>query len=733
MKKYLIIALLLCFSLALSGHSGCNQAGKNVPEELKTYAKEWAHPNKDYSNTRATTDSAINASNVKSLGLEWSFAMPYSGAWGAAATNPVVQNGLVYVQDLMSNVFCFELATGKLKWKKEYMLSNIGPNGVFVAYGKVFCTKGPQSVAALDMNGTELWSTKIAEKLTEGIDIAPVAYGNHVFVSTVPGSSNENFYTGGVGGVLFALDQETGKPTWTFKTVDSENLWGNPKVNSGGGAWYPAAIDDANGTMYWAIANPAPWPGTKEFPNGSSRPGNNLYTNSLVALDHEDGKMHWYKQVVPHDLFDFDFHVSPILAEIEIGGKKVEVIIGAGKMGKVFCFERETGNILWTTPVGKHENDELKELPANKITRVYPGPLGGVETPMAFADGVIYVAVDNLFGDYQPDKFIGSTFNIAKGTGELVAIKALSGEILWKVDLPSLNVGAATVVNDIVFTATNDGTIYAFGKKDGSRLWHYKTPSGINGWPAVAGDMIVWPAGFGGTPTLLAFKLGTKPKGPSIKITKPDITKPVNEGAIEVYVDVGEFLLVNKMGQPKVAGEGHIHYYLDVTPPTAPGKPSVTAKGTFVPSVEKEYAWKNVKPGKHTFYAQLVNNDHTPLEPPVVASLEVNVVKKGTPAKDPAKGFNLAVEANSMAFNVSEIVVPSDTKIIVTFKNLDTGIPHNFAVYKDASMKDKIFVGKIIRGVDTVTEEFISPKETGVYYFQCDIHRSLMNGKFIVK
>src|SRR5450830_1913171 len=259
--------------------------------------------------------------------------------------------------------------------------------------------------------------------------------------------------------------------------------------------------------------------GTKEFPNGSSRPGPNLYTNSIVALNQSDGKLLWYNQVLPHDLFDYDLQISPILASLDINRAKTDIIIGAGKMGKVFAFDRKTGKTIWETAVGDHLNDTLKELPEVN-TKVSPGPIGGVETCMAYSDGIVYVPVVNMVVEYTPSEFVAKSFDFSTATGELVAIDAATGKILWDNKLDSLNVGAATIVNDLVFTATFNGKIYAFNSKTGEKVWEYQAPGGINGWPAVKGDTIIFPVGMGKTPELIAFKIGSSGRQP-VETTAP--------------------------------------------------------------------------------------------------------------------------------------------------------------------------------------------------------------------
>ena len=496
----LIIVSLLFWMIS------CTTSG-GMPSEVKKYANDWPTANQNFSNTRAAANSKIDSSNVSTLGVTWSFPIKGISEWGAATTNPLILGNTVYFQDLKSNVYAVDFKSGKQLWMKEYNEDSGAPSGLSVGYGKIFAMKGHFEIVALDMKGSELWKSTISEDPNIGVDIQTTVYGGMVYVSSVPGLSNENFYKGGAFGVLYALDEKTGKITWSFDTIDSKDIWGNPEVNSGGGAWYPPAIDPTTNILYWGIGNPAPWPGTAEFPNGSSRPGPNLYTNSIVALNQSDGKLLWYNQVLPHDLFDYDLQISPILASVDIDGTKTDIIIGAGKMGKVYAFDRNTGQTIWETAVGSHLNDTLTELPEG-ITKVSPGPLGGVETCLAYSDGIVFVPVVNMVVEYTPSEFVATSFDFSTATGELVAIDAATGKILWDNKLDSLNVGAATVVNDLVFTSTFNGKIYAFNNKTGEKVWEYQAPGGINGWPAVKGDTIIFPVGMGENPVLLAFKIG---------------------------------------------------------------------------------------------------------------------------------------------------------------------------------------------------------------------------------
>ncbi len=242
---------------------------------------------------------------------------------------------------------------------------HLGPNGVAVDQGKVFVTSSMQTIAALDAaTGAPLWSVRIPSPTTQGITQQLTAYNGTLYLSTIPGTApkEDQFYQGGSMGILYAFDEQTGSVKWSFNTVQNGNLWGNPKVNSGGGAWYPPAVDTSTGTTYWGTGNPGPVPGNAQYPNGSSRPGPDLYTDSELAIS-SSGKLLWYQQITPHDNFDHDFEASPILTTATIQGTQRQLVIGAGKEGEVVAFDAQTGAVLWKTAVGLHLNDEIQSVP----------------------------------------------------------------------------------------------------------------------------------------------------------------------------------------------------------------------------------------------------------------------------------------------------------------------------------------------------------------------------------
>lgn len=481
---------------ARSGPSG-STVGQAAPEDQLS-DEDWSSPGRDLRGNRAVTDSPINSTTIDGLTEAWRVELPGAGAYGNAASGPVIVGDTVVVQDLTSTVRAIDLRTGAVRWTRPYELFSIGPNGPAVGYGRVYVAKGTKEIAALDLEtGAEVWTRNLTTTPTQGIDIQPQVFGGMVYASTVP-ISLEGQYTGGDRGMLYA-DAATGDTRWSFDTVKGEDLWGDATVNSGGGAWYTPTVDVDTGTIYWGIANPAPFPGIEGRPNGSSRPGPNLYTDSVVALDAATGALRWYHQAVEHDLFDRDL-VHTMLVRVA----DHDVVIGTGKLGRVLGLDPASGDLLWDTDVGVHHNDELLELTGP--TEVLPGTFGGVLTPPAAADGVVYVAVINAPSTLEPDKpsYIGS--DLGKRPGNVVAVSASDGAVLWSVDIAGDPLGGTTVLGDLVLTATADGLLIALDRATGRQVWTHQAPGGLNGWPAASGDVLVWPIGLASPAMLVGFK-----------------------------------------------------------------------------------------------------------------------------------------------------------------------------------------------------------------------------------
>jgi alcohol dehydrogenase (cytochrome c) len=439
---------------------------------------DWPAANGDLASTRAARGPSLEGGAARRLRVRWRFRLRGEvGFSGVYASTPVVSAGRVYLQDLNSNVYALDLATGRLVWSHRYARPDGGPNGVAVADGLILGNTDTTAFALDARTGRERWHTRLTGSANP-ITIAPLAARGLVYTSA-------NGQAAGGRGTLFALDLQTGAVRWRFDTIEKPFRF--PQESSGGGAWYPPSVD-SGGRVYFGISNPYPWGGTRKRPNGGMYPGPVRYTDSLVVLAGKTGKLLWFDQVTPHDIRDYDFQLSPILAG--------DAVIGAGKAGRVIAWSRNSHERLWETEVGLHRND-TGPLPGRPVS-VCPGLLGGVETPMAYASSRVFVPVVDLCFDesaYGTSSLAFFGKDYSKGTGGLVALDTSTGRRLWARRFPSPNFGCATVAGDVVFTATYDGNVYGFSTSTGSTLFRARTRAGINSCPAVAGDTLLVGAG----------------------------------------------------------------------------------------------------------------------------------------------------------------------------------------------------------------------------------------------
>ena len=496
-------------------------------------AAAWTLPGGNLQNTRDVA-SPITSSDVTKLGVAWCVPVESTGLAKSAgladgyATTPVVVHGVVYTQDLESNVMAIRLATGTVLWRHNYSSPNGGPDGVNVVGGIVFAATNHAAVALSAATGRQLWSRTLIGNDREGIDMAPGYNHGTVYVSTVPVNPTVGQYLGGAKSTLWALNARTGAPEWSWDEV--QDLWGKPALNSGGGLWDPPSFDSA-GNVYLGIANPGPigqgpWP--HGYPWGTSRPGPDLYTDSVVKLSPQ-GKLLWYYQLTPHDLYDWDLQNSPVLTTAH--GQPV--VIDGGKAGILIELSAQTGKLVWKLPVGVHtghENDGLLTEHATPTSRIplpakfilEPGVFGGVESQLASNGSTTFAAVNNLAVPMTAHGVAedGQAFKaaIAKATGEMVAVDQDTGKVEWDDKLPSSPYGAAAITNNVVFTTTYNGYLYAFNTASGAVL--LKTPlSALSNAPVtIDGDYVIAGAGSATSKSqqalIIAYKLGARGKLP---------------------------------------------------------------------------------------------------------------------------------------------------------------------------------------------------------------------------
>jgi outer membrane protein assembly factor BamB len=441
----------------------------------------WWTANGDRTSTRATTVTSISARTASRLERRWRFRLPHRpNSFGATTANPVVAGDTIYVQDTSSNVYALDRTTGRLRWQHRYVANNDGPNGVAVV-GRRLYTETDTTALALDAEtGRTLWSHRLVGRFEQYVAIPPVVDRGRVYYAT------QGFPPGGRG-AIYALSAKTGKQVWRFDTI--ARPWAH-SFAGGGGAWNQVSIDE-HGDVYAGVANPGPWGGTKTYPNGAAFRGDALYTDSLVVLSGPTGKLIWHDQVTKHDVRDYDFHLSPVLATA--GGRKL--VIGGGKAGRIVAWDRATHARRWTRAVGTHLHD-LGPLPPTKV-KVCPGHLGGALTGMAYADGLIFVPVVELCSRAESAITSPSAFarDPAEGKGVLYALDATTGKTVWRRQLRSAPFGCATVARDAVILPTYDGHLTVYAARTGRTLWRTQLTAGNNSCPAVSGGLLVVSAG----------------------------------------------------------------------------------------------------------------------------------------------------------------------------------------------------------------------------------------------
>ncbi|MGH2935750.1 MAG: PQQ-binding-like beta-propeller repeat protein [Gaiellaceae bacterium] len=466
MKAFLhTVAILVALTaLQLSDHAG----------------GPWPSANGGLASQRASNATVLDARTIPRLRVLWRFRFARGAVkFGAITANPIIVGNTVYIQDSSSSVYALDGRTGALRWEHRLAEHNDGPNGLTIVDGRLYTATDTTAFALDATTGKQFWAHRLANRYEQFVAIAPVVDRGRVYYST------QGFPSGGRG-AIYALSAATGELVWRFQTIPKP--WPHPQAG-GGGAWDPLSVD-ANGNVYAGIANPSPWGGSKLLPNGRAFSGPALYTDSLVVLAGASGRLLWYDQVTRHDIRDYDFQVSPILAALD--GRPV--VFGAGKAGRVVAWDRATHARIWSRAVGTHLHD-LGPLP-RRPTTVCPGFLGGVETPMAYARGRLFVPVVELCTRESaittPSAFARPP---TQGKGTLYALDAKTGRTVWQRHLGSPPFGCATVAHDAVIVPMYDGHMVALSTADGKRIWRATLPDGNNSCPAVGRDLLVVAAG----------------------------------------------------------------------------------------------------------------------------------------------------------------------------------------------------------------------------------------------
>jgi alcohol dehydrogenase (cytochrome c) len=507
-RRALVVATVITIALLVAACGGSRSAGHTAaasahactvlegsPGALgRVTGAAWPDPNGDLANTRDATSSRISTSNVSRLKQAWSFKLTGTAAktvqaYGSLTAAPIVTGGVVYIQDLHSDVYAISLSTGKLRWEyrcDQLELSGPGPNGVAVANGRVYGLT-PTAAFALDAStGRPAWTDAHLLRAGQGtFGIQPAVANGRVYLGSQYGS-------GPGGGVLMALNAATGAKLWTFDTVTGPEP-GVRSLGLGAGGVWETPLVSSDGSVTFGIGNPYQSPA-----QAIAHPARILYTDSDVNLDAATGTIHWYYQGVPDDFKDYDMQTSPLATSVG----HTAVVIGSGKMGIVYEMNARTGRLLWKTPVGEHnghdDDGQLALTHQLKITAPYtiaPGSLGGVLTNLASAGNTVYVVTMDLPLTYPSLKLPTATKPAGPPRGEIEALSLATGKVEWDTRLPTLPVGATTVSKNLVFTTLYNGVLVAVNRATGAIVNRTMLPASTNAPIAIAGATLIVPAG----------------------------------------------------------------------------------------------------------------------------------------------------------------------------------------------------------------------------------------------
>ena len=497
----------------------------NVPQARLNGADKdsanFLHSNMNYAQTRYYPGAQINAGNVSKLRPAFTFQ---TEVLESMQTAPVVVDGIMFITTSYNHVYALDAVTGKEFWHYKHKQGPVttyccGPNnrGVAILGDRVFMGTLDAKLVALDAKtGKLLWSTQIADpEAGYSETMAPVAVDGMILIGTNGGEY-------GIRGFVKSYDANDGKLLWTFNTVPEkghEGVWAvNDATNRnmlrdiagekaqlakqggdfyktlGGGVWMAPAVDRETGTAFFVVGNPSP------DLYGKERPGDNLYTDSIVAVDLKTGAYKWHYQYIAHDVWDLDA-VSPVILTEAKGkdGKMRKVAIHGGKTGHVYVHDRSTGELIrFSEAMVPQEN--MWVLPTKDGARMLPGANGGVEwSPMAINPKHRLAYAANL---HQPmtyhveeSKYPGGklwlggafkTIAAEKQWGRLAAVNIDTGKMAWKFDTEQPLIGGVlATAGDLVFNGEGNGLFRAFHAKTGKKLWEYQAGAGVNA-PAVS-------------------------------------------------------------------------------------------------------------------------------------------------------------------------------------------------------------------------------------------------------
>jgi alcohol dehydrogenase (cytochrome c) len=511
------VRTLPLLAVTLLGLSAAGPVAAQVSYErilnAKSEPESWLTYNGSYMSQRYSGLSQITPRNVADLQMKWMLPDQVFGAW---QSNPIVFDGVMYLTERPNDVMAVDPVTGRMFWLYSYtpdqsarVCCGANNRGVAVLGDKVVMGTLDAHLIAIDrIDGKPLWDVQVGDP-GEGysITMAPLVVKDKVIVGVGGGEY-------GIRGYIAAYDAETGKEDWRFYTIPGPGEPGNDTWEgddwSHGGApvWVTGSYDPDLNLTYWGIGNPGPdW-------NPSQRPGDNLYSDCVVALNADTGELVWHFQFTPNDGYDYDSVQVPVLADIDWNGKPTKVMMWANRNGYFYVLDRSNGKFLLGKPFvkvnwssGLDENGRPIPTPQPEGMPTYPGNQGGTNWyPPSFSPrtGLFYFSAWEDYAslhkpqesDFQSGRYylgggvstlvpapgapsigIGRTSMInnwtdAVGHGAIVAMDPQTGEPKWKFRQYDVSdSGMLTTASDLLFTGGREGYFHALDARTGKELW----------------------------------------------------------------------------------------------------------------------------------------------------------------------------------------------------------------------------------------------------------------------
>jgi alcohol dehydrogenase (cytochrome c) len=515
-------ALLPLVAFAAAAQIGPAKIDVRAEDLTQPAGANWISYNGDYSGRRYSSLSEITAANLPQLQAQWVFHAPNTNR---LENTPVVVNGMMYLT-AANDAFALDARTGRVVWHhsravSEGLIDDAAQHvtrGVAVWRDRVYMETDNAHLLCLDArSGNQIWDVAYADwNKNYGATSAPLVVKDKVLVGTSGGDD-------GVRGFVAAYDALTGKLAWRFWTIPGPGEFGSTSwpgqayLRGGGTTWMPGTYDPALNLIFWGTSNPAP-----DF-NDDVRPGDDLYTDCVLAIDPDTGKLKWHFQFTPHDLFDYDAVETPMLIDAVYKGEPRKLLVQANRNGYLYVLDRTNGKFLSATPfveklnwakgIGEHGRPIRADVrPTADGTRVCPGYSGATNWYSPSYNESTHIAYflaleecETYFSQptqtFKEGKEYYST-GVKRIAGEtskkvLVAYSLDTGSIAWKYPQTGhghSSGGTMTTATGLTFFGNDTGSLEAVDAQSGKSLWHFNTGQSISASPmmyAVAGKQYV--------------------------------------------------------------------------------------------------------------------------------------------------------------------------------------------------------------------------------------------------